>query len=67
MNMLCLSYETSLHFVDTLSIDATIAITLMGFESNLKIYTEAVRYSIRVDTYPVVVKVFERFIINYIH
>lgn len=67
MNMLCVSYEISLHFVDNLSMDTTIAIMLMGFETNLKTNTEAVRYSVRVDTYPVVVKVFEQFIISYIH
>lgn len=59
--------EISLHFVDTLSIDTTIGIMLMGFETNLKTYIEAVRHSVQVDTYPVVIKVFEQSIINYIH
>lgn len=39
----------------------------MGFETNLKTYTEAVRYSVQVDTYPVLNKVFEQSIINYVH
>lgn len=67
MNILRVSCEISLHFVDTLSIDTTIGIMLMGFETNLKTYTEAVRYSVEVDTYPVLVNVFEQSTINYIH
>lgn len=67
MNILRVSCEISLHFVDTLSIDTTIGIMLMGFETNLKTYTEAVRYSVQVDTYPVLVNVFEQSTINYIH